>query len=133
MRKTALALVGVLTLGTAACSSDGAGGGSNRDTQAASGADCVDLTGEGAVFTITISNSAFIPGCFTASAAQGISIVNEDDDHHTFTIVGTEVEVLIGAGQTVSGEPITGVVEPGTYDLICAIHPPMTGTVTVVA
>ena len=34
---------------------------------------------------------------------------------------------------TFNGAPITGVVEPGTYGLVCTIHPAMTGEVTVVA
>jgi plastocyanin len=95
--------------------------------------DCVDLTGEGDVFTITISNFAFVPDCFTASASQGITVVNEDAAPHTFTMVGTDVNIPVAAGATFSGEPVAGIVEPGTYDFMCTIHPAMTGEVTVVA
>jgi plastocyanin len=95
-------------------------------------ADCVDLTGEGDVFTITIANFTFDPNCFTASASQGITVVNEDDVGHTFTMVGTDINVPIPAGETFNGEPISGVVEPGTYEFVCTIHPQMTGEVTVV-
>jgi plastocyanin len=97
------------------------------------GGDCPDLTGEGDIFTIRISGFDFVPDCFTASASQGIEIVNEDQVPHTFTIPDTEVNAPVGPGATFEGEPITGLVEPGTYDVVCTIHPAMTGSVTIVA
>jgi plastocyanin len=136
MRRSVVVLVAVFALGLAGCSSDDSGGetgAATGSTTGATGGDCVDLTGEGAVFTITIADFAFVPDCFTASAAQGISVVNEDSADHTFTMAGTQIDVTIPAGETFNGEPITGVVEPGTYDLMCRIHPAMTGEVTVVA
>jgi len=142
MRKWTFVLVALLALVLAACSSDDGGGEDTTGgaTGAATGAatgssdgDCVDLTGEGAVFTITISDFAFDPSCFTASASQGISIVNEDGSDHTFTMTGTQIDVPIAGGETFNGEPISGAVAPGVYDFLCTIHPSMTGTVTVVA
>ena len=70
---------------------------------------------------------------FTASASQGIKIVNRDDIDHTFTIPQTQIDMPVVAGETLNGEPIAGAVEPGTYDFMCAIHHQMTGRVTVVA
>ena len=147
-----LVVFATLALLAAACGGDdgeGANGGTDATgTTAATGpteptgatatgptadGDCVDLTGEGDVFTITISNFAFEPDCFTASASQGITIVNEDGAPHTFTMPETEVNIPIAAGATFNGEPIAGIVEPGTYDFMCTIHPAMTGEVTVVA
>ena len=136
MRKLVFVLVGVCALGLAACSSDDGGGttGSETGSSGSTGnADCIDLTGEGATFTITISDFAFDPDCFTASASQGISVVNQDSADHTFTVVGTEIDVPIAAGETFNGEPISGAVAPGTYDFLCTLHPEMTGQVTVVA
>jgi plastocyanin len=134
MRKLVLVLVAVCALGLTACSSDDGGGttGAETGTGTTEHGDCVDLTGEGATFTITISNFAFDPNCFTASASQGISIVNQDVADHTFTINGTDVDVPIAAGQTFNGEPISGAVSPGTYDFLCTLHPTMTGQVTIV-
>jgi heme/copper-type cytochrome/quinol oxidase subunit 2 len=57
--------------------------------------------------------------------------VNQDDVDHTFTIPDTQIDVPIAAGETFNGEP--RAVEPGTYDLLCTIHPTMTGQVAVVA
>jgi plastocyanin len=56
-----------------------------------------------------------------------------DDADHTFTIPDTQIDVPIAAGETFNGEPVSGVVEAGTYDLLCTLHPTMTGQVTFVA
>ena len=138
MRKPWIVLAAVLALVLAACGGDDeAPPAATGDTGAATGAtgatgtgDCVDLT-SGDVFTITISDFAFDPDCLTARAAQSISVVNEDSADHTFTIDGTEIDVTIPAGETFNGEPVSGVLEPGTYDFHCRFHPSMTGTITV--
>ena len=123
-------LLAVLVLTLAAC-----GGGDGGDGgEATGGADdgCVDLTGT-ETFAVTISDFAYEPSCFTASASQGISIENEDGAIHSFTLEDTEVDVDVAGGETVEGAPVEGVVEPGTYGLICTYHPEMTGEVTIVA
>src|SRR3990170_3181970 len=151
MRKLVPVLAIVLTLSATACGGDaGEGtdgdGGTNGATASAGatgptastgatgtgGDGCVDLTGEGPVFTIRMEKVAFVPDCFTASASQGISVVNEDPVLHSFTLEGTPIDVDIEADVTFNGEPISGVVAPGTYELICKYHASMTGEVTVV-
>ena len=135
MRKFVFVLVAVCALGLTACSSDDDGGttGAETGTTETTGNDgCVDLTGEGATFTITIADFAFRPNCFTSRASQGISIENQDAAAHTFTVTGTDIDVPIAAGQTFNGEPISGAVSPGTYDFLCTLHPTMTGQVTIV-
>ena len=140
----------VLTLGLAACGGDGddpaddtgaTGSTAATGPTAATGAtaeptgpECVDLTGT-ETFTIVMGDDFFEPACFTASAAQGITVVNEGVSIHNFQMVGTEVNVDVAAGETFNGEPITGVVEPGVYELICTYHETlgMVGEVTVVA
>ena len=136
MRKLVFVLVGVFAVGLTACSSDDGGGSTGTETGSTgstAGSDCADLTGEGATFTITIADFAFDPNCFTASASQGISIVNQDDADHTFTVPDTSIDVPISAGETFNGEPLAGGIEPGTYDFLCTLHPTMTGQITVVA
>jgi plastocyanin len=113
--------VSILALAVPACSS---GGGSADD--------CVDLSGQGDTFTIHIKGFEFDPSCFTASASQSISVVNEDGAVHSFTLQGTPIDVDVPAQDTFNGESVSGVVDPGTYDLICKYHPEMKGTVTVV-
>jgi len=125
MRKMAFVLVAGLAMGLVACGGSGdAPGGGTADPS------CVDLT-SGDTFTITITDFAFGPSCLTVKASQGISIVNEDAADHTFTITGTQIDVTVPAGQTVNAEAVSGVVEPGTHDFFCRLHPSMTGTITV--
>jgi plastocyanin len=133
MRKLVFVLVGVCALALTACSSDDGGGTTGSETGTTGSGECADLTGEGATLTITIADFAFDPNCFTASASQGISIVNQDDADHTFTVPDTSIDVPIAAGETFNGEPLAGGIEPGTYDFLCTLHPTMAGQVTVVA
>lgn len=131
MRRSMFVLVAVLALGMAACGGgDEAAPTTTGETGNTGSADCADLTA-GDTFTLTASNFAFDPPCFTARAAQSITIVNEDSADHTFTISGSQIDVTIPAGETFNGEPISGVLEPGTYDFLCRFHPAMTGTITV--
>jgi len=135
MSRLVVVLGAVCALGLTGCSSDDGGGatGSETGSTGTNGNEaCADLTGEGSTFTITISDFAFDPNCFTASASQGISIENQDAADHTFTVTGTDIDVPIAAGQTFNGEPISGAVSPGTYDFLCTLHPTMTGQVTIV-
>jgi len=148
MRRLVFVLVAVSALALAACGSDDGGAttgmtgataasGSTAQTRPAaetgtiSKKDCKDLTGEGPEFTLKISFSTFHPDCFTASASQGIKIVNKDDIDHTFTIPDTQVDVPVAAGETFNGESIAGALAPGTYDFLCTIHPEMKGQGTV--
>jgi plastocyanin len=131
MRRSVFVLVAVLALGMVACGGgDEAPPSTTGETGATGSADCADLTA-GDTFTLTTSNFAFDPSCLTARAAQSITIVNEDSADHTFTISGSQIDVTIPAGETFNGEPISGVLEPGTYDFFCRFHPAMTGTITV--
>jgi plastocyanin len=75
----------------------------------------------------------FVPSCFTASAAQRLILVNEDPSLHSFTILGTPVDIELSGGETRELDAVEGHVAPGTYELICRYHQPdMTGEVTVV-
>ena len=130
----------LFSLGLSACSADddgGATGGTGATTSGtpsgATDAGCVDLTGEGSVFTITISGLAYRPNCFTVNGSQTASIVNEDSVLHSFIIDGTEVDADHFEGGTIwtAPGPFSGVLEPGTYDFYCRYHEGMTGTVTV--
>lgn len=141
MKKPLIVLGAALALMVAACGGDGGQDAEGPGITAATGAtratgttgNCVDLTGEGVAFTIRLEKNEFVPNCFTASASQGITIVNADAALHNFTIEGTPIDVDIPPGDEFNGEPITGVVDPGLYVLVCKYHlPGMVGEVTVV-
>lgn len=142
MRKVVIVVGTILALAGAACGGNGGdvaegsptgADGQTAETGATGGDDCVDLTGEGDAFTITTTGTRFEPNCFTASASQGITIVNEDPFAHTFTIEDTMVDVQVNGGETFRGEAVSGVLAPGTYEVICRLHPLMTADITVVA
>ncbi|MGH2672633.1 MAG: cupredoxin domain-containing protein [Actinomycetota bacterium] len=142
MRKLLIVLGVVLALIVTACGGDGGEdaqepgvtGVTGGTAPTGDGANCVDLTGEGVAFTIRLEKNEFVPNCFTASASQGITIVNADTALHNFTIQDTPIDVDIPPGDEFNGEPITGVVDPGLYVLVCKYHlPGMVGEITVVA
>ena len=124
----------VLTITLAACGGGGdasAGPGATgatgpADATGATGADCVDFTGGTA--TITISDFAFDPTCFTVSASQELTFVNKDTSAHKF--VGAGLEVPIDGKSTVKVKSLSDIA-PGTYTFACAFHPTMRGTMTV--
>lgn len=136
MRKIVVTLVALLAFAGAACSSKDSGSTSSSGTtppatsSGGSSSGCVDLT-SGATFSITIQDLAFHPSCLTAKASQGISIQNKDSVLHSFTIDGTQIDVDIQPGTTFNGEPVTGILAPGTYTFHCKYHPTITGKITV--
>jgi plastocyanin len=149
VRRLVPVLVALLALTAGACTSDGATSGEQEPTAAAGtggsgpattgqrsptdeAARCVDLTG-GDSFTIRMRGNRFVPSCFTASAAQRLILVNEDPSLHSFTILGTPVDIELSGGETRELDAVEGHVAPGTYELICRYHQPdMSGEVTVV-
>lgn len=120
MRKLALVLGTVLALTAAGC------GGEDESR------DCVDLSA-GRSFTITLRDNLFVPSCFTASASQRLQLVNAEAVLHSFTIAGTPVDVDVAPSETLDLDAMTGVIEPGTYELSCKYHlPGMSGEITIV-
>jgi plastocyanin len=131
VRRTTVVAVMVAALAAASCSSGGGGGGSSSPSAGGCTADtAVDLTAQ-SPFSITIQNFAYHPSCFSAKNNSTISITNQDGVNHTFTVIGTGVDVLIPAGKTVT-KPGANLA-PATYQFHCTIHPQITGTVIVVA
>jgi plastocyanin len=88
-----------------------------------------DLTGDNP-FTITMTDD-YQPFCFSATNNSTIKLVNQDYVDHTFTIIGTGVDVLIKAGKTVT-KPAANLA-PATYHFHCTMHPEMRGIMIVVA
>ena len=107
-------LAALLVGGTAACSSDGAGGpGFANETGAAT-----------ATYSFTIPAGAgealdagtpleILPGTLDAKVGETIEIVNDDDRGHN---VGPW---FVGAGETLRQE----FTSPGVFEGVCTVHP----------
>ena len=108
----------VLVLGLAACGDDDdAESGDTDDENAGAGA------------TIVAANIAFDPTELSVAAGETITLRNEDDVEHSFTIDDPEVDAEAEGGEEATVEAPD---EPGTYDFHCRYHPEqMTGTLTV--
>ena len=133
MRRAVVVIVALVLAGAACSSMNSSGGGMNSSSSSSSssGGGCTasnatDLTGDNP-FTVTIEGGAFHPDCFKAKSTASITIVNKSPYPATFTIDGTQVDVLSRGGQTFNGE--SAGLAPGTYTFHCKINPTMTGTV----
>ena len=114
MTKALLAAVVVLALNGAAC---GGGGGSDCTS-----ANATKLTG-----TLMVKDFAFSPSCFSVASGSTISLANRGGRGHNFTVKDAHIAVSLAAGKT--GEATAPA--PGTYHVVCTIHPAMTGTMIV--
>jgi plastocyanin len=130
MRKSIVGLVALTALVGTACSSGGGGSSSSASGGGCTAATATDLTGDNP-FTVTMKDLAFHPSCFSAKNNSTIKLENQDTVNHTFTIIGTGVDVLVPAGQTLT-KPGANLA-PATYQFHCTIHTQMTGTLIVVA
>ncbi len=105
-----------LTALVAACSGNGNG----------DGTDDAGDTG-GAEFEVTIAGFAF-QGPETASVGDTVTVTNEDAIGHTWTAV----DGVFDSGSLAQGESFEYTFEEaGEFDYFCAVHPEMTGTITV--
>ena len=88
----------------------------------------------GPVFELTETDFEFVPSVFAMRTDQNITIVNEGQTVHNFTIEGTVADIDTPAGETTALEAIGGAAEPGTYNLFCKYHRSqgMTGTIYIV-
>lgn len=128
----AIGLLSMLTLaacgggGVAASPAPSAPASAPAETTAA-GLPCAP-TGDTGTVTVTIKDFAFSPAAITAAVGDIVGFTNEDGQNHTATLdegdCGTDpLATGSSAGLAFS--------KAGTYPFHCAIHPNMTGTITV--
>ena len=117
----------VLSLVVAACGGDDGGDttGTTGTTGATGATEETGSTGGGT--SITIAGFAFDPNTITVSGPTEVTITNDDDITHTFTLDDDSVDETIDAGATAT---VTVDVSQ-TTGFHCTIHPQMTGTVEV--
>ncbi|HEY2831915.1 MAG TPA: cupredoxin family copper-binding protein [Sporichthyaceae bacterium] len=79
---------------------------------------------------VPIEKNAFMPSALTVTVGQAVTWTNEDDVPHTVTT--TSAPVKFDSGVFAKGKSFTYTfTQPGLYKYYCAVHPDMTGTVTV--
>lgn len=86
-------------------------------------------TSPAAVATVTIQNFLFAPENLTVAPGAMVTVVNQDSANHTVTAKDHSFDTGNIAGN--AGGTFTAPTKPGAYAYICAIHPFMTGTLTV--
>jgi plastocyanin len=128
MRTRLAAVVVVFALG--ACGGDAAG---TTTTEASPTPTSEPVTttsvvqAEPGTATITIQNFSFV-GSPTVAVGEAVEVVNEDGPNHTWTAEdGTFDSGTLSSGDTFSFT----FDEAGEYAFFCAIHPGMTGSLTV--
>jgi plastocyanin len=116
----------VLSLVVAACGGDDDGGDTTGTTGTTGATGATEETGStGGGTSITIAGFAFDPNTITVSGPTEVTITNDDDATHTFTLDDDSVDETIDAGATAT---VTVDVSQ-TTGFHCTIHPQMTGTV----
>lgn len=86
-------------------------------------AECVDATATGrAEVTIRLVDDEFLPACLTVLGGQGIKLANRGGSVHNFSVEGSDVDIDVPPGETISTEAIGGAVEAGTHPFFCEYH-----------
>ena len=109
----------VVALLLAACGGDDNGGGTTGST--------TGTTGGGGGTAITIEGRAFDPSTLQVSGETRLTITNNDEVTHTFTLDDGSVDEEVPAGGSI--DVTVNVSE--TTGFHCKIHPTMTGTLEV--
>jgi plastocyanin len=79
--------------------------------------------------TVTMVDFAFVPTCVAVGKGATVTLTNHGAVTHTFTVKGTNVSVRVISGRT-QHVSLNGIA-PGTYTVVCLIHPQMVGALKV--
>src|SRR6478672_8267153 len=79
--------------------------------------------------SVTVVDYAFNPTCIAAASGATLTIKDTGAIPHTFTVTGTSINVPIAVGET-KQVALTGL-PPGTYQVVCTLHPQMKGALKV--
>ena len=85
-------------------------------------------TPSGPTQTVDLKDFAFEPTCVGASAGATLALQNTGSTEHTVTVNGTIDEKLDGGA---NGQASLAGIAPGTYAVVCTLHPQMTATLQV--
>src|SRR5436190_23038539 len=79
--------------------------------------------------TVQLQDFAFSPDCIGAPSGSRLVLQNTGAAKHTFTVQSTAIDQSVDAGA--GAEVQLAGIAPGTYHVICTIHPQMTATLVV--
>ncbi len=79
---------------------------------------------------VVIREFAFVPESLTVAAGATVTVDNQDGANHTVTATDGSFDTGNIPGHATS--TFTAPTKPGSYPYKCAIHPFMTGTLTVI-
>lgn len=118
MRYARIVLIAALVAGTA-CGGDGGGTGGDDDGD-----------GGGGTTTTAVSmvDNAFEPADPAVAAGSSLTVTNDGEAAHTFTLAEGDIDEQVAPGDETS---VSISLEAGQYDFVCSFHPEMTGTLTV--
>jgi plastocyanin len=86
-------------------------------------------TPSGPTQTVDLKDFAFEPSCIGAPSGATLTLQNTGSTEHTFTVNGTAIDEKLGGGA--DGQASLAGIAPGTYAVVCTLHPQMTGTLVV--
>jgi plastocyanin len=86
-------------------------------------------TPSGSTQTVDLKDFAFEPTCIGASAGATVALQNTGSTMHTFTVTGTAIDEKLDGGA--NGQASLAGIAPGTYAVVCTLHPQMTATLEV--
>ena len=86
-------------------------GGNDPEASAAQNTDTV---------VVTASDNQFDPATIAAATGTSLEVSNEGGAPHNFSVAGSDIDVDIDPGETVSVD--TSGLEAGSYDVECKFH-----------
>ncbi|HWC32498.1 MAG TPA: cupredoxin domain-containing protein [Actinomycetota bacterium] len=128
MKPFALAIATAFLL--VACGGDGGGGdatnGGNGGDGTATG--CIDVRRQVSPVVVAVDNE-FDPSCLQVAEGQNLTVRNEGNAAHTFTIDEAEINVVVQPGEESVVDSVGDEVPVGgEVEFRCEFHPEMTGT-----
>ncbi len=104
-------LAAVALIGAACGGESGGGGGGGTETD-----------------TLSMVDNAFEPESITVAAESALTVTNDGQATHSFTIEEECIDETVSAGDSTT---VDITLAAGDYPFVCTFHPEMTGTLTV--
>ena len=79
--------------------------------------------------TVELKDFAYSPVCTAAASGAMLALSNTGSQPHSFTVKGTDVNVMVPAGQHADA-PLAGI-PAGTYEVVCTLHPQMVAALRI--